>query len=564
MYLVLIVLVLFISYTHVQSHTIDIDTRYSHTYTSTPPYDLIEYINDQFIIPSTSIVESWLCQYRLYNKQHKQHLKSLHNRIRHNIPHHLHTFIDPSTIQYSAVLDSDHDEIIDLVNYYSVMYTGVLSIGTPTPQNFSVIFDTGSSCVWILSNQIDADQHEAYMNYYDHTLSHSYQPYHNHVHTRKHYDWAVEYGVGDVRGYLSRDSMSIDTLHVYNQTFGEAIELSTNFINKQQPLDGIVGLSFRGGACNQFDTLLDTLYIQQQINHRIFSFYLSPIDNNMNIHDTVHTGQNNINPPLIEHAHSHTHSHSHGTDESKLNKLLSHSQFVIGLPDSRLYSDQLNYVPVLHAHHQPAQMWFTRLHKLSISHGTFNSHTISLCNTFNSPCVILPDSGTSFITVPTHRWNQIINSITFNRNDCIVDLEQAHTVFCLDGPVGLPDIIFTFNSVDYHITAYDYMLPNQQLSIQTLDFEIPDIDIFILGDTFLRRIYTVFDIDNLQIGFSYATRTEQQQSYIQHSIQSNPLQQILNSVWFNLFVCGIIVCLGVCVWEYCTKSYRRAEYELIV
>jgi len=331
-------------------------------------------------------------------------------------------------------------------DFAGIMYTGHVRIGTPS-QTFRVIFDTGSADLWILSERMKSTRMN-FLRYYNCQKSETY--------LKNDTAWGIQYGLGRCEGMMSRDVVGIGNLVVDDQAFAEVTSVTSNFLNPNQPMDGILGLGFRAGSSSQLPTLLDNLYAQGQINRRMFSFYLS-----------------STNSVLAS----------------------SPSELIIGSPDSSLYQGELFWTPVLYA--GSPQMWFIRMDKLSVG-----GNSLNICGFWQNPCVALPDTGTSFISLPASKFDTIIALIVAGRSDCHMDFYK--NVMCDDGPAGLPSITFQIDAHELVLTPEQYVLPNNQLAIQSLAPHFPDIDLFILGDPFLRSFYTVFDADGVRVGMANA------------------------------------------------------------
>ena len=137
-------------------------------------------------------------------------------------------------------------------------------MGTP-PQSIQVVFDTGSADMWLFSSHTPRKQ--PYLHYFDGSRSSTYQP--------SSTPWSIRYGKGEVAGVLSRDIVRLgnhQTVSPYE--FAEAIEYSSDLVDAQLPLDGILGMSFSELSRAKQPTLLDALHQQGQLYERVFSFYL--------------------------------------------------------------------------------------------------------------------------------------------------------------------------------------------------------------------------------------------------------------------------------------------------
>lgn len=93
-------------------------------------------------------------------------------------------------------------------------YVGDIGVGTP-PQTVSVVFDTGSSNLWITSAacaSIECRSHPSY----DCNVSSTYQ--------KVGFEVQVRFGTGEIEGHIGQDTFTLGGLQVQGQSFGEIMK----------------------------------------------------------------------------------------------------------------------------------------------------------------------------------------------------------------------------------------------------------------------------------------------------------------------------------------------------
>ncbi|GAA5825338.1 hypothetical protein JCM11251_006942 [Rhodosporidiobolus azoricus] len=139
--------------------------------------------------------------------------------------------------------------------------------------------------------------------------------------------------------------------------------------------------------------------------------------------------------------------------------------------DESHYTGKIEYVPV-----RRKGYWEVELEKVK-----FGEEELELENTGAAI-----DTGTSLIALPT-------------------DIaELINTVPC-DTVPNLPPLTFYFGGKPYKLDAKDYILEVQgtcMSSFQGLDIPAPMGPIWIVGDVFLRKFYTVYDHGKNAVGFA--------------------------------------------------------------
>ncbi|KAH9616342.1 hypothetical protein KSS87_016601 [Heliosperma pusillum] len=161
--------------------------------------------------------------------------------------------------------DVKDTDIVALKNYMDAQYFGEIGVGTP-PQKFTVIFDTGSSNLWVPSSKCFFS-----LACYVHP---SYKSRASSTYKRKGKRAAIQYGTGAISGFFSEDNVEVGDLIVQNQEFIEATaEPGTTFLFAH--FDGILGLGFQEIAVGNSVPVWYNMMKQGLVKEPVFSFWLN-------------------------------------------------------------------------------------------------------------------------------------------------------------------------------------------------------------------------------------------------------------------------------------------------
>lgn len=154
---------------------------------------------------------------------------------------------------------------VKINNFLDTQYYGPISIGSP-PQPFEVIFDTGSSNLWVPSKECHLSAACYLHKYFDSAKSSTYK--YNGT------KFNITYGSGAVSGYVGQDICTVGGLQAKDALFGQVTHLSgLSFLAAK--FDGILGMAWPRISVDSLPLIFDLLYKQGKVEGNSFSFYLT-------------------------------------------------------------------------------------------------------------------------------------------------------------------------------------------------------------------------------------------------------------------------------------------------
>jgi hypothetical protein len=207
--------------------------------------------------------------------------------------------------------------------------------------------------------------------------------------------------------------------------------------------DGILGLAFKSISVDGIPTVFGNLIAQGLVQQQLFSVFLSNGDGTV-------------------------------------------GELLLGGIDTNHYTGSLQYIPVT-----SDSYWEVELNSFVVNGQSYT--------TANKAII---DTGTSLLAGPTAEVKNLAAAVGatpywLNPNE--------YTIDCASIP-NLPTITVTIGGISFNLTGADYVINVQNIeclfAVTGIDVPAPRGPLWILGDVFIRRWYTVFDVAGNRLGFA--------------------------------------------------------------
>ncbi|KAK1753104.1 vacuolar protease A [Echria macrotheca] len=253
----------------------------------------------------------------------------------------------------------------------------------------------------------------------------------------------IKYGSGSLSGFVSQDVVTIGDLTIKGQDFAEATnEPGLAFAFGR--FDGILGLGYNTISVNRIVPPFYKMIEQKLIDEPVFAFFLDDVE--------------------------------------------GESEVTFGGVDKSRYTGKLTTIPL-----RRKAYW-----EVDFDGIAYGDDTAELESTG-----IILDTGTSLIALPSQLAEMLNAQIGAKKG-----YNGQYSIDCSKRD-SLKDVTFTLAGTKFPLSPYDYILEVSGSCISTfmgMDFPAPTGPLAILGDAFLRRYYTVYDLGANTVGIAEAKK----------------------------------------------------------
>lgn len=328
-------------------------------------------------------------------------------------------------------------------------FFGSVAVGTPAVA-YDVILDTGSADLWLASSSC-TDSACQRLATFDPSSSSTFES--------SSTAFSITYGSGDAAGTLGQDIVQMAGFSVQNQVFAVCDTVSADLLTS--PVSGLMGLAFQTIASSGAAPLWETLASSSAWTDQLMAFQL--------------TRYNNV---------------------SNAQSLEPGGTFTMGAVNTSLYTGDIDYNDIPDG---DATYWLQTISAITSQGGSISVPS-------GSDALAAIDTGTTLIGGPSDAIAAIYANIP-NSQAGTGNLEGYYIYPCST----TVNVTMSFGGQSWPISNADFQA--EQLNDETCMgafFSLSTGDnapAWIVGDTFLKNVYSVFRYNPPSVGFAQLSET---------------------------------------------------------
>ncbi|TYZ58580.1 hypothetical protein PybrP1_007667 [[Pythium] brassicae (nom. inval.)] len=406
---------------------------------------------------------------------------------------------------------------LPLENFDQMQFFGAVGVGTP-PQRFDVIFDTGSSDVWLPAASCGACAGKR-----------RYEPSASSSHEALAEAFQLEYGSGNASGSTMRETLALGRLSLASVRMGRATRTSPHL--QRFRAEGIVGLGLEALSLVTTPSLFAAAATLRRTPGATATATAAADNESDADSDNNDDAGADLSALLARFS----------VYVNPLPGLEPPSQLIFGGADSSLVwrsGDNADSADAVQWHHFPVipfpdqrshGFWSLRLLELAVLDGapprirSQRSAPEPASHRLASNAVAIVDSGTSVLLLPTRVFERALARIQRHLARRHGGLQLRASAFAVSGfactqcaPEMFPPLAFTFRdgtAAGVHtlvLQGLDYVRCDGDACAPQLDahvlFPADSEDVVVLGALFLRAYYALFDVQARRVGFACGDR----------------------------------------------------------